>query len=367
VIKDGKLYGRGGADDGYAIFCAISAINMLKQQKVAHSRIVIVIEASEESGSPDLPHYIDLLKKEIGTPELIVCLDSGCGNYEQLWLTTSLRGCVVGNLKVEVLKEGVHSGMGSGVVPSSFRIMRKLLDRLEDADTGKVLLKEAWCEVPEDQMGYARGCAEAVGNNIIPAMPTVEGMKTTETDHVQLLLNRAWRPQISYTGIGGMPSLAQGGNVLRTHTTVKISMRLPPTVKATPVVKALEKLVTTDVPYGAKVSWVGEKASAGWKAPTIKPWLSDELNAASKSFYESEKGFLAIGQGGSIPFMGMLGEKFPQAQFFITGLLGPGSNAHGPNEFMHIGMFKRVTCCVASVLAKHHQEFAAEPAAKRQK
>src|SRR5262245_26682500 len=133
VIRDGRLYGRGGADDGYAIFGSVLAVRALHEQGIAHARCVIVIEAGEESSSPDLPAYIDALADRIGQPSLVVCLDAECGNYEQFWCTTSLRGNLVGTLRVEVLKEGVHSGMASGIAPSSFRIIRQLLARVEDA------------------------------------------------------------------------------------------------------------------------------------------------------------------------------------------------------------------------------------------
>ena len=137
--EDGKLYGRGGADDGYAVYAALTAIQSLDAQGIPRPRCVGLIETCEESGSVDLPAYIQALKARLGQVGLVVCLDSGAGNYDQLWLTTSLRGMVSGVLKVEILTEGVHSGDASGLVPSSFRIMRQVLDRLEDSATGRLL------------------------------------------------------------------------------------------------------------------------------------------------------------------------------------------------------------------------------------
>src|ERR1700690_1896491 len=101
------------------MFGALAAILALKAQGVAHARCAILIEACEEGGSFALPFYVDHLAERLGSPSLVVCLDSGCANYDQLWLTTSLRGLTGGALRVEVLSEGVHSGDASGVVPSS--------------------------------------------------------------------------------------------------------------------------------------------------------------------------------------------------------------------------------------------------------
>ena len=139
VLKGDKLYGRGGADDGYAMFGALARASWRCTSRASpHARCVILIEACEESGSYDLPSYVDHLAARIGAPSLVVCLDSGCGNYDQLWLTTSLRGLTGGALTVQVLTEGVHSGDASGVVPASFRIVRALLSRLEDGATGEI-------------------------------------------------------------------------------------------------------------------------------------------------------------------------------------------------------------------------------------
>ena len=197
VLRDGKLFGRGGADDGYAIFAAVAAIRAVKQQGAPHSRIVVIIECCEESGSVDLPAYIDLLSEKIGTPRLVICLDSGCGNYDQLWMTTSLRGSIVGNLTVEVLTEGVHSGDASGIVPSSFRILRILLDRLEDSQTGKIIPQWLHAEVPPDRLAEARETARILGDEIHDKFPFLPGMRPMGNDPLELLLNRTWRPMLS--------------------------------------------------------------------------------------------------------------------------------------------------------------------------
>jgi acetylornithine deacetylase/succinyl-diaminopimelate desuccinylase-like protein len=351
VIEGDKLYGRGGADDGYALFGALSALLALKQQNVAHARAVILIEASEESGSPDLPFYVDALAERIGEVSLVVCLDSGCGDYDRLWLTSSLRGLIGGTLRVDVLSEGVHSGDASGVVPSSFRILRQLLARLENINTGEIIVPELKTEIPKDRVAQAKVAAQALGDAVYTKFPFVDGMKPANTDLAQLVLNRTWRPALSVTGFEGAPAPANAGNVLRPFSTAKISMRLPPTVDAHKAADHLQGILLRDPPYGAKVSFQYEEPGTGWNAPTTAPWLETALETASEAAFGQPMAMM--GEGGTIPFMGMLGEKFPKAQFVVTGVLGPNSNAHGPNEFLHIPTGKRVTEVVARVVAAH--------------
>jgi acetylornithine deacetylase/succinyl-diaminopimelate desuccinylase-like protein len=352
VIKGDKLYGRGGADDGYAIFGSLAAIQALQQQGVPHARCVVLIEACEESGSYDLPAYVDHLADRIGKPSLVVCLDSGCGNYEQLWCTTSLRGLAGGNFTVKVLEEGVHSGDASGIVPSSFRLLRQLLSRLEDEQTGRILPEGLQVDIPADRLAQAQEAARVLDTAVFDKFPFLPGMTPMADDLAQLVLNRTWRPALSVTGVDGMPPLSSAGNVLRPYTSVKLSLRLPPTLEGKQAGQLLKDLLEKDPPNGAQVSLELEKASTGWNAPTMSPWLEKAIDASSREFFG--KPAMYMGEGGTIPFMGMLGEKFPGAQFMITGVLGPHSNAHGPNEFLHIPMGKKVTACVARVIAEHH-------------
>jgi acetylornithine deacetylase/succinyl-diaminopimelate desuccinylase-like protein len=352
VIKGDRLYGRGGADDGYAIFGSLTAIKALQQQNVPHSRCVVLIEACEESGSYDLPAYVDHLAERIGKPSLVVCLDSGCGNYEQLWCTTSLRGLAGGNFTVKVLEEGVHSGDASGVVPSSFRLLRQLLSRIEDENTGRIILEGLHVEVPAERLEQAKEAARVLNTAIFDKFPLLTGMKPMSDDLTELVLNRTWRPALSVTGVDGMPALSSAGNVLRPHTSVKLSLRLPPTLEGKKAGELLKQTLEANPPNGAKVTLELEKASTGWNAPAMSPWLSNAIDTASQEFFGQPA--MYMGEGGTIPFMGMLGEKFPGAQFMITGVLGPHSNAHGPNEFLHIPMGKRVTSSVSRVIAEHH-------------
>ncbi|WP_020650832.1 M20 family metallopeptidase [Solimonas variicoloris] len=353
VRKGDKLYGRGGADDGYAIFGSLAALLALREQGLPQARCVVMIEACEESGSYDLPYYVDHLAPRIGSPSLVICLDSGCGNYEQLWLTTSLRGLTGGNLQVQVLTEGVHSGDASGVVASSFRVLRELLSRLEDETSGRIKPGDFHVEIPAQRVEQAKAVAQVLGDDVFDKFPFVEGMRPVSDDLAELVLNRTWRPQLAVTGVDGMPPLASAGNVLRPYTAVKLSLRIPPTLDGKKAGEALKKLLETDPPYGAKVSLELEKAGSGWNAPPLSKWLEDAVAAASQAYFGKPPAYM--GEGGSIPFMGMLGEKFPAAQFLITGVLGPHSNAHGPNEFLHIPMGKRVTMVVADVVARHAQ------------
>lgn len=353
VMRDGRLYGRGGADDGYSAFASITAIKALKLQGVPHARCVIVIEADEESGSGDLPYYIDALQERIGSPSLVICLDSGCGNYDQLWITTSLRGLANGTLSVSTLTEGVHSGAASGIVPSTFRILRQLLSRLEDEKTGAIVPEGFYVAIPDERLRQVAATAQILGASVYSEFPFQEGTTPVTQDAREALLNRTWRPQLAITGAGGLPALDRSGNVLRPSTAVKVSLRLPPTADAQAATVALKQLFEHNPPYGAHVSFASEQCAFGWNAPPLEPWLETSLKNASLEFFGKEACYM--GEGGTIPFMAMLGEKFPRAQFMITGVLGPRSNAHGPNEFLDVRTGMRLTCSVARVLADHYR------------
>jgi acetylornithine deacetylase/succinyl-diaminopimelate desuccinylase-like protein len=351
VLKDGKLYGRGGADDGYAMFAAISALLALKQQNIAHARTVIIIEACEESGSPDLPFHIDHLAGRIGAVDLVVCLDSGCGNYEQLWLTTSLRGMVIGNLTVRVLTEGVHSGAASGIVPSSFRIARSLISRIEDETSGRMLLPELFAPIPDDRVRQAKATAGILGDTVFTELPFAGDTGPMGADNAARILEKTWMPQLAVTGVAGYPLPEAGGNVLLPYSTLKLSLRLPPTAKAEAARVAVKAALERDPPYAAEVTFDAPRGENGWNAPALAPWLEASLGKASQAAFGKPVAF--HGEGGSIPFMAMLGEKFPGTQFVVTGVLGPHSNAHGPNEFLHIATARNVAACIAQVVADH--------------
>jgi len=349
--KDDKLYGRGGADDGYAMFASIAALRALAEQKIPHARCVILIEGCEESGSYDLPFYVEHLAARIGDPSLVICLDSGCGDYERLWLTTSLRGIAMGNLTVRVLEEGVHSGDASGIVPSSFRVLRGLLSRLEDEKTGAIKPEEFTVQIPPERMQQAKDVAAVLGDAVYDKFPFSGGTQPMSSDPGELILNRTWRPQLAVTGIEGLPLPLNGGNVLLPFTTAKLSLRLPPTLDAEKATALLKKTLENAPPYHATVHFDAEAGQSGWDAPKTAPWLQQSVARASQTAFGAPPAFM--GEGGSIPFMAMLGAKFPRTQFVVTGVLGPHSNAHGPNEFLHIPMAKKLTAAIALILADH--------------
>lgn len=358
-LENGLLYGRGGADDGYAVYAAITAIQALDRRGIARPRCVGLIESCEESGSFDLPAYLDVLTPRLGQVALVVCLDSGAGNYDQLWLTTSLRGNVTGTLKVEILTEGVHSGDASGLVPSSFRILRQVLDRLEDSSTGRLLPESFHCAIPVERIEQARAAAAILGDEVWKRFPWACGADggpalPTTTDPVEALLNRTWRPTLSVTGVDGFPDIRNAGNVLRPYTAFKLSLRLPPLVDGHQAAQALKTLLEDNAPYNAKVTFAPDgrfdaQGATGWNAPALAPWLEQAVQAASQAHYGAACGY--IGQGGTIPLMNLLQQGFPRAQMMVCGVLGPRSNAHGPNEFLHVPYGKKLTAAVAQVIA----------------
>jgi acetylornithine deacetylase/succinyl-diaminopimelate desuccinylase-like protein len=291
------------------------------------------------------------LGPRLGKVDLVVGLDSGCGNYEQLWMTTSLRGLAAGTLTVEVLTEGVHSGDASGLVPSSLRIARLLLDRLEDASTGAIRPAEFRCEIPTERVEQARAAGAILGDTVYRKFPFAGGTRPMVTDFGEAILSRTWRPFLAVVGADGLPAIKDAGNVLRPKTALKLSLRLPPLIDGQQATRDMKRILEADPPHGASVTFEPDQGASGWSAPPTAPWLKATLEQASQAHYGQPAAMM--GEGGTIPFMAMLGRYFPAAQFLITGVLGPRSNAHGPNEFLHIAYAQRLTACVAQVLAAH--------------
>jgi acetylornithine deacetylase/succinyl-diaminopimelate desuccinylase-like protein len=351
VIRDGKLYGRGAADDGYAVFSSLTAIAALKARKMPLARCVLLIEACEESGSIDLPAHLEALGEQIPEPSLVICLDAECGNYEQLWCTTSLRGNLLGTLHVRVLDEGVHSGMATGIAPSPFRIIEQLMARLENPVTGDVLPEELQARIPADRRAQICAAAEVLGSTVAGKLPFAPGVRPLSNDPVELLINSTWRATLTVTGAEGLPPVGSAGNVLLPELAFKLSLRLAPTTDAAIATEAVRRTLERDPPYGAYVRFEGASGEGGWNAPALAPWLDESITRASQTVYSREA--IYLGCGGSIPFMAMLGQRFPETQYFVTGVLGPHANAHGPNEFLHIGYVKKLTTCVALILADH--------------
>lgn len=353
VVENGKLYGRGGCDDGYALYAAIGAVKALKEHSIPHSRIVILIEASEESGSAHLPQYFKNFKKMgimdsmLGKPELIVCLDSGADTYDRLWITSSLRGCIVGELKVEVLTESRHSGDSGGIVPSSFMIARQLLDRVENSTTGKIA-NQFQVVIPASKLVQIKSTADVVGEHLWSNYPYVGNCRPLSLDPQQLIINKAFSPQLEVIGADGFPTLEEAGNMLRPYTTLMLSMRLPPTVPADEAAETLKQILEAEPPYGASVSFTYHKGATGWECNQYSNWLQKSTDEASLKIFGKTP--CRVFEGGSIPFMGMLGNMFPDAEFVVTGIVGPDSNIHGPNESMDIPYVKKLTTAMSFVL-----------------
>ncbi|MCI2418951.1 M20/M25/M40 family metallo-hydrolase [Saccharopolyspora sp. K220] len=351
VVRDGRLYGRGAADDGYAGYAAITAIEAVRAHGGAHARCVVLLETGEESGSPDLPAYLAHLADQLGDVSLVVCLDSGAGDYERLWLTNSLRGMVQLAVKVQVLDSGLHSGIASGIVPSSFRVLRQLLDRLEDSATGEILVPELNVPIPANRVAEVRSAIAAAPGLVRGSVPWPDGLRPVDEDEVELALNNSWRPTLSVIGADGLPQPADAGNVLRPYTTFVLSFRLPPTADPEAALRAVRETLTADVPYGARVSFEHSETGLGWNAPDLAPWLAAALDQASEEVFGA--GWRTLGLGGSIPFMGLLQNAYPNAQFVVTGALGPDSNAHVPDESLHLAFAAKVTSAIAYVLDAH--------------
>ena len=350
VRKGNRLFARGVADDGYAMFSALLAIEELERIGVPHARCIVLIEASEESGSPDLEAHLDVLSQELGNVELMVCLDSGAHSYDRLWVTTSLRGVLNVDVTVDVLERGQHSGSASGVVPSSMRIMRQLLDRIEDSATGEILLSELQPQIPMSHVTAASQVADAFGDVAGQEQPVVSGLELMGADAAERILRRSWYPTLSIVGAQGLPDSSIAGNVLRPSTTLTLSLRLPPSCDPVIAETAVVRALTTNVPSNARVI-VNAVTASGWVTPELAPWLRTALEEGSTLAFGNEVAY--AGEGGSIPFLAALGQRFPAVQFVATGVLGPDSNAHGIDEMLDLDCAVAVTNAISHVLSAH--------------
>jgi acetylornithine deacetylase/succinyl-diaminopimelate desuccinylase-like protein len=350
IVEGRKLYGRGSVDNGYGPLSAAAAIKALQERGIPHPRAVLFVELGEESGSPDLPYYFETVRERLGDVGLVVCPDSGCGDYDRLWFTSSLRGLAMGTLSISTVREGVHSGSASGIVPSSFRVLRQLLDRVERSETGEILVPELNVEIPEARREQAAETAKIVEEALRSKFPLHEGGRLASDDTAELLLNATWRPTLSVTGAAGLPSLENAGNVLRPLTAVQLSFRLPPGADPGAATEAIRRTLEADPPYGAVVGVEPGHTARGWAAPSFEPWLERAASEASQAFFGRDAAH--IGEGGSIPLIATLGEMFPRASFVVTGLLGPESNAHGPNESLDLPAARRLSMCLAAMTAE---------------
>lgn len=237
-------------------------------------------------------------------------MDSGSFDYEQLWVTSSLRGITIIDLTVEAGKQGYHSGELGGIIPETFRIVRQLLDRVDSSETG-LICKELQVEVPERKLAEAKFMAEKCGDSMYKKYSVHDGVKCMEQDNlVEMYLNNVWRASLSITGAAGLPEIAIAGNVVRSSTSVRLSCRLPPTMNPTTATKILTDKLTTDVPYNAKVSVHGGHEGFGWCAKDYDGWLDEGIKQAGSDFFEG-KPTGSYGMGGSIPFLAELEKMYP--------------------------------------------------------
>jgi len=343
------LYGRGSIDDGYGGYLCASSVLLLQEAGIPHPRCTFLIETCEESGSFDLPPYLEALSEQMGDPDMVVVMDSGGPDYEHVWMTEALRGLVSGTLSVKVSHEGIHSGNSGGSIPSSFRIMRSLLDRVEDSTTGEVLIPEMHVEISPEVHDKATALAEVVGASIWEQFPTVDNLVPVADSTEEMIVAMNWEPTLCVIGADGIPAVQVAGNVLRTNTDLKLSFRIPPGVDSEAVISIVKETLEKDPPFGAEVSFIPDSCADGFHAPPLEGKVRDAIHEASMSLTGLPP--LTTWTGGTIPFMAMMQRKYPEAMFLCTGTSGPGNNAHGPDEKMHIPSSKRLTAVLSSTIA----------------
>jgi acetylornithine deacetylase/succinyl-diaminopimelate desuccinylase-like protein len=344
---DGALYGRGAADDGYAPFLSGAVIEELRRAGVAHPRVILLLETSEESSSVDLPFYLDGYSELLGNPSLVICLDGFVPDHERLWATVSMRGILVGDLQVSLLEEGVHSGIAGGVVASSFRVLRELLDRAEDATSGAVLLPEFNVAVPAEHRRILARQAE-VAAAPVEHVRLLPGVTPVHADRLAQLTAQCWEPSVGYVGLDGAPSVHEAGSVLRPSTTVRLSVRLPPTADQKAAARALSCALTSAPPYGAHAEFRLVAAERGWLS-LLAAERRELLETASQRGYRQSAGL--CGGAATIPFLGMFASRYPEVAILPVGVLGPGSNPHSPDERLDLPAARNLSVAVASLLA----------------
>lgn len=348
VVKEGKLWGRGCVDDGYNFYSIVTAVKALEETKTAHPRITGLYETDEESGSRDMAKYIAQYKDRIGKPGMVCILDLFAVDDQRVWLTQSLRGIVALTVKVSVLKKASHSGTASGIVPSSFRIMRILLDRLENAETGEVLIPSMYSEIPEEYIQGAHKLAETFDpRQAFSYEGDTVSMKDSAFDAV---IAGNWKPTLSVLGADGLPPPDKASGLVRTHTTLKLSFRIPPGVNAEQALADVKARLTTDIPYHASVTITDEHSAPGFAAPLMPDWLKASANELSQAIFGHDVGYTFT--GGSIGVITDFAKAFPDAFFINTGALLPDSSAHAPNENLQLDYAEKLTLWVAELFAR---------------
>lgn len=349
-LEGNKLYGRGAADDGYSFYSAMAAVRALKDAGIAHGRITGLIETSEESGSRDMGYWMKEIAPRCGNVGLIVVLDSTCSDYERMWLTTSFRGCINLTLNVKVLERSVHSGSASSIVPDSFRIARSLLSRVEDEKTGEINDPRLNCPIEPERLKQIRATAEIIGANVFSEFPWYKSAHACQTDVFEAMATRGFKPALCVIGADGLPPCSTAGRVMRQETSLALSMRTPPKLDAKDALDALTEILTANPPYGADVTVTNTSAGDGWMAKMGCEWFDKAIDTSSREVFGCAPAYNC--DGASISTLKRMQSHFESAQMLVTGVLGPQSNAHGPDEMLRLDYLEKLTCVIARVLSR---------------
>lgn len=350
VLEGEYLYGRGASDDGYSVYAMITAIEGLRRCKMPYPRIVAIFETQEESGSEDLPDYLLALKERIGSPECFIILDNQCGDYERLWLNTSLRGTITGTLTVKAMDFGIHSGTFSGITPDSVSIAQALVARIHDPITGRVLLKSLHTTIPELRVQQLKEVANELGDNIWKSAPLLPGVSPKHASNHENLIHSIWEPTLTIIGIDGMPSIKDAGSVIQGQVALRLSFRTPPNIDMNQAMNDIVQCLTQDIPYGCQTTWNDLECNPGWSAPSQKGKFERLFSEAAFDVFNKKT--LSNGQGASIGFVHKFEELFPATEIVLIGVLGPQSNAHAPDESLNIRYVQQLIQTISIVLSK---------------
>lgn len=348
---DGEyLFGRGACDDGYSVFAMITAVETLRRSKMKHPRIVAIFETQEESGSSDLEGYLHQLKAKIGSPECFIVLDNQCGDYNRLWLNTSLRGNISGTLSVSTMSYGVHSGSFSGIVPDPFTVAMTLLGRIQHPETGEILLDTLQAQIPALRLKQIQEVSLRMGDQIWKTAPLLENVQPKYGNNDAILIQSTWKPSLTIIGIDGIPSIQNAGNVIQGSVSLRLSFRIPPGIDIDNALQSINDCFTQNIPYGCSVTWNSLEYLPGWCAPSHSVKYEKLFHDAGEQVFEEKT--LACGQGASIGFIPKFEKLFPKTEIILIGVLGPQSNAHSPNEALNVLYTQKLIETIAIVLSK---------------
>ena len=355
VIVDGRLYGRGSADDGYASFSILTAIKTCQEFNCLMPRICCLFEGAEESTDADLKYYFDKLIPILGDNVVaFIPLDSGCPDYDRLWMANSLRGIVDIDVNIQTLDQESHYGPeASGIIAENLFLMRKIYDGLVDSTNGEFKLEEfkiAEDKIPAIVMEQMQKEIEIVGDNFIKNIPLYEGVSPLKTDVKELMINNRWKPSCFILGIDNCPKTEDRGFGVSSGINVRMSIRIPPTVDKNKAIEALKKALSDNIYFGAQVKLGYLDYGEGVLLANMSNKVKNILNKASLEFFGNESVFTGV--GGSIPFIGYFQSKYPNTDIICTGIVGSDSHEHGPNENLNIEACKKMVCVLCYFLSK---------------